>query len=126
MDMMTILEFIAIFAFGWWAGQIYMLLKFRKNLKKIVEDAGMTMDEWAETVNDLTIKAVKVPNLFTEQSGNSIMLYSKDTGAFVCQASSIDELAMLANEYNKINVAIVKHDDNEIYFIDGKVRNSLQ
>lgn len=126
MDMMTILEFIAIFAFGWWAGQVYMLIKFRNNLKKIVEDAGMTMDEWAETVNDMTIKAVKVPNLFTEHSGNSIMLYNKDTGAFVCQATSLDELANLANQYSKVEVAVVMHNDQELYFIDGKVKTSLQ
>lgn len=123
---MTILEFLAVFAIGWWAGQAYMLIKFRQKLKQIVEDAGMTLDEWADTVNDLTIKAVKIPNLFTELAENSIMLYNKDTGAFVCQATSLDELAMLANEYNKITVAVVKHNDNEIYFIDGKVKNSLQ
>ena len=125
MDIMTILEFLVVFAFGWWAGQVYMLIKFRQSLKKIVESAGMTMDEWAETVNDLTIKAVKVPNLFTEKSGNSIMLYNKDTGAFMCQASSLDELAVLSNQHNKIEVAVVSHNDQELYFVDGKVKTSI-
>ena len=123
---MTLLEFIVVFALGWWAGQVYMLFKFKQNLKKIVEAAGMSMDEWAETVNDLTIKAVKVPNLFTEKSGNSIMLYNKDTGAFVCQAYSLDELAILANQYSKIEMAVVTHDNQELYFVDGKVKTSLQ
>lgn len=124
--MITILEFFIVFVFGWWAGRVYMLIKFQQTLKKIVEDAGMSMDEWAESVNDITIKAVKVPNLFTENEGNSIMLYNKDTGAFVCQACSLDELAILANQYSKIEVAVVTHDNQELYFVDGKVKTSIQ
>ena len=125
MDIMNIFEFLLVFVFGVWAGQVFMLLKFKRELKKIVEAAGMTMDDWAETVNDLTIKAVKVPNFFTENSGNSIILYNKDTGAFVCQANSIDELALLANQYNNITVATVTHNEQKLYFIEGKVKTEI-
>ncbi len=123
------LSILVTFLLGWFAGQFYVAYKLRKALKKIAEDNGMTLEELAEAFSDIEgneAKVIKVPNLFTETSDNSILLYSKDTGQFMSQAKSLEELAENIYKFDKVKFALVKHDSKELWFVEGKVKNSLQ
>lgn len=121
--------FFQVFLLGWVSCHFYMAYKMRNQLKKVAEENGMSLDELADAF--LQMKGVettitKVPIFFTESTKNSILLYNKDTGDFVCQEENLDKLAEAMFQYNKIKHAIVKHDDKEYWFIEGKVRNDLQ
>jgi hypothetical protein len=54
-------------------------------------------------------------------------LYDKEANSFICQASTIDELARLAKEYNNIKYASVMDEQSDaiVAFIDGKVENII-
>lgn len=126
---MDILIFINGIIFGWILGQAYVAYKLRKALKKVAEDNGMTLEEMADMFKNVDIKGAKVinvPNLFTEIAGNSIMLYSKDTGKFMGQAQTVEELAENLYKFDKIGFALVKHDSREFWFVEGKIKNDLK
>jgi len=124
---MEALIYFQVFLAGWICCHFYMVWKLRQALKKVAEDNGMTLDELAETfsVSD-RIKTYTVPNYFTETTGNSILLYNKDTGDFVSQALSLDELAQNVYEFNKVKFALVKHNDLQVWFVEGKIENNLK
>jgi hypothetical protein len=126
---MEITILITGFLFGWFMSQIYIGFKLRRALKKIAEDNGMTLDQLAEMFSDIEnpqAKIFKVPNLFTETADNSILLYNKDTGLFMGQAKTLDELAENIYKFDKVKFALVNHDSQEFWFVEGKVKNDLK
>ena len=124
---MDIFVYINIFIFGWVSCHFYMVWKLRQALKKVAEDNGMSLDELAESFLETRgVHTIKVPNYFTETNGNSILLYSKDTGDFISQASSIDDLANNVYTFNKVKFALVNHDDKTFWFVEGKIKNDLK
>jgi len=126
---MDIFIYINIFIAGWISCQAYLVYKLRKALKKVAEDNGMSLEEMADKylgANGVTVNVKKIPNYFTELNGSSILLYSNDTGDFISQAYSIEELAQKVYEFNKIKFAIVNHNDKQFWFVEGKVENDIQ
>lgn len=123
---MDIFTLLGTFIFGWICGELWAALKLRNALKKVAEDNGMTLEDLANAFLE-TNKAnrANVHNLFTESTQNSILLYSKDSGAFICQGSTLDDLAKCAKEFSNIKAAIVVHDEKQLYFIDGEVKTTL-
>jgi hypothetical protein len=126
---MDILVFINGIILGWILGQAYVAWKLRQALKKVAEENGMTLEELAESVQGIessVTKVINVPNLFTEVSGNSIMLYNKDTGKFMGQAKSVEELAENLYKFDKVKFAVVNHDERQFWFVEGKIKNDLK
>ena len=111
------LVFIIVISFycGYKVNQMIMRYAFRKIMKMLSEQHNINI------VKELSNKeTIEIPNLFTEINGSSIMLYTS-TDNFVCQAHSLEELAQTLLEYKKINRAIVKHADEQLLFVEGKV-----
>lgn len=123
---MDILTFLGIFTTGWICCQFYFTYKIRKVLQKVAEENGMTLDEMVDSYMEKGVNVIKVPNYFTESLENSILLYNKDTGDFVSQANSMEELADNVYKFNKIQFATVKHNNKHIWFVEGKVQNDLK
>lgn len=126
---MDIFVYINIFMFGWVSCQIYQAYKLRKALKKVAEDNGMSLDELAETflqTQGIRSQVIKVPNYFTEINGSSILMYCKDSGDFIGQANTIDELADNLYKFDKVKFALVHHEDKDFWFVEGKVENDLK
>lgn len=124
---MDILIYINVFLLGWIGCRVYVAWKVRQALKKVAEENGMTLEEMAEKYFAMNgVNVIQVPNYFTELSGNSILLYNKDTGDFVSQASSLEELAQNVYNFNKVKFATVKHVDKDIWFVEGKIEKDLQ
>lgn len=127
MNMYDFLVLFQGFLFGWVCCRFYMAYKLRKALKKVAEENGLTIEELGENLFDMQgIKTIKVPNLFTELTGNSILLYNKETGNFIAQAETVQELAEHVYKFNKINFALVNHDNTQLWFVEGKVRDDLK
>lgn len=117
------------FIAGWIACQIYINLKIRGVLKRVARENNMTLEELQDKIlSDVHGQehVIRVPNLFTESTDNSIMLYNKDTGRFMCQGKSIEELAENLYKFDKIKFALVKHDDQQFWFVEGKIKNDLK
>ena len=124
---MEVLIFLQAFLAGWVSCHFYMAWKMRQALKKVAEDNGMSLDELADTfLQTQGVRTITVPNYFTETNGNSILLYSKDTGDFIGQASTVDELAKNVYEFDKIKFALVNHNNQQFWFVEGKVENDLK
>lgn len=126
---MDLIVYLNIFMFGWISCQVYIAWKLRRALKKVAEENGLTFEELANSfleTKGIETNVIRVPNYFTEINGNSILLYNKDTGDFISQACNIDELADNVYKFNKIKFALVKHNDNQFWFVDGKVETDLK
>lgn len=126
--MYEFLILLQAFIFGWVCCRFYMAFKLRNALKRIAEENGLTIEELGENLFEMQgVRAsmIKVPNYFTELNGSSMMLY-KDSGDFAGQASSLDELAENLYAYDKIKFATVKHNDEILWFVEGKVKNDIK
>ena len=109
---MTLLDIILILALGWVMGEFYTIYKLRKNLRSVI----------------IIQEEVSRPNVFkleTEEVDNTILLYDRDTNDFICQGTSLEQLAQLSREYKKIEYATVKHGDYAVAFIEGKVTEKV-
>jgi hypothetical protein len=100
---------------GYFVGKTVMLFRMRHFVAKMVA----AFDE----VSDEPIIITEVPTLNTQRVNETIYLYEKST--FVCQGTSIEEVAKNFLIVRPIKIASVKHDDTEIWFVDGEVRTSL-
>ena len=118
---------VSVFVLGFVVGQTMMALKIRTALKKLAEDNGIDFEEMERRfLKDQKPRTIRVPTLFTEMTKNSILLYNKDTGKFLAQAETFDELANNVFKFNNIDFAVVKHDEQLFWFVEGKVKNDLQ
>lgn len=122
---MDIIFAISFFVAGWVCAEFYVAYRLRQSIKKIAEDNGLTLEDiekmFAATVPNVRDLSVE---LFTESQNKSILLYNKSTNRFVAQAETLEELAENVKQFNNIRLAKVYHNDTQIYFIDGKVKNS--
>jgi hypothetical protein len=53
-------------------------------------------------------------------------LYSKDTGDFTGQACTVEELAENLYKFDKVKYALVKHNNQQYWFVEGKVETDLK
>ena len=126
--MTDLLVFLQAFIAGWVACRIYMAIKLHNTLKRIAEENGISLEDLGKDILEIQgvkVDTIKVPNMFTELTRSSILLY-KESGDFVGQASTLDELAQNLYTYDKIRFATVKHDDKIFWFVEGKVQNDLK
>ena len=101
-----------------------MAYQLKRNITKIAEKYGMTFDEWSDGLKEVVADSVKrIPKMFTEYEGNRVYLYMKDTGNFVCQGESLEDLArIVSGEYA---TAIVTDKEKLLLFVDGKIQTEL-
>ncbi len=67
-----------------------------------------------------------VIQLFVEKANNMLYLYEKDDNTFVCQGSTLEELARLAKKYKNIKYAAVMIDTEIYAFVDGTVKSEQE
>lgn len=111
------------FLFGCFVGfqsyKMYMDYLVRKLLKALKGSSTK--------LNGVEIQVKEEPDLalFTEVNNNAIMLYKKDSNEFVAQAPTLEELANNAFTFNKINYAVVNHNEETLWFVEGKIKRDL-
>ena len=116
---MELIDLLLAFSVGWYAGQMYLSWQIKKKMDKVCESLGIDINKYK--FEDITeIKVNRVPNMFTEYEGNSVYLYNKDSGNFVCQGSSLEDLARIVNK--EYTAAIVFDKEQKIIFHDGKIQ----
>ena len=67
-----------------------------------------------------------VAQLIVEKSNDILYLYTRDDNTFVCQGSTLEEIASLAKKYNNIRYAAVTIDKEIYAFVDGTVKSEKE
>jgi hypothetical protein len=60
--------------------------------------------------------------LFIESEQNILYLYEYEKNEFVCQANTVEDLAVLAQKCKNIEYAAVLYGDESLMFINGTVK----
>lgn len=109
------MDYIILIVLAFWLGANYASNVIRAQLHNLAKQKGIKI------VNDPAVEEKEVPILSVEKHGNLLYLFDMKSNNFMCQGSSFDELAHKLREYHKIVFAVVKHNDQHVWFIDGKV-----
>jgi hypothetical protein len=122
---MEIIIFILGLYFGYQIGQAITVWKIKDIIIKEAKSQGIDMSGLDDSHSLKQVDSVS--QLFIERANNVLYLYDKEANSFICQASTIDELARLAKEYNNIKYASVMDEQSDaiVAFIDGKVENII-
>ena len=118
---MSIIEFLCVLVLGYVLGNIHTIWKLRKLISDVAKNEGINLDD-AEVKSKNT--AYDVHKLQIETIGDILYLYNIETKDFVCQGSSIDELATLTKTH-RIMVATVAYDDKVFMFVNGKYKEFI-
>lgn len=111
------MEYLISFLVGWALGVLYIKVKIGLELNKFLKENNIDLADLATEGQPST--EVKIPYLNAETHNDVILLY--DSSNFICQGSTLEELAKKALEYKNIHEAIVIHNKNIVFFIEGKV-----
>jgi hypothetical protein len=120
--MFELLIFIVGLYIGYQVGYSVLAWRIKDVLIKEAKSEGLdvSMFEDAKPINT-------VSQLFVERANNVLYLYDKEANSFICQASTLEDLARLAKEYKNIKYAAVMDEQADIVvaFVDGRVEANL-
>ena len=116
--------FIIAFAFwvGYQLGVHLTVWTLRDFLREAAHKEGINIDEDFNIINNKTPEKINVSKLVVESQNGVMYLYNHTDSRFVCQGTTINELAERANKQQNIKYASVLHNDKIVAFIDGKVQ----
>lgn len=116
------ITFFLLFIAGFYLGRIYTNWLFMREVKKLAKEQGINLEFEIKEVEQKSL----VHKLSVEKHGNMLYLFDKKTDTFICQATSIQELAKLAQSYNNINYAAVIFDNKVFTFHEGEIQEEVQ
>jgi hypothetical protein len=111
---MDVILYLVVFYLGCKFGEITFAFRIRHQLLKLESEE-----------NELIETRTEIKKLVTEKVDNSILLYEVGTHTFICQGSTLDELATLSKSYKNIKIAAVHHNDEFVWFVDGTVKKKI-
>lgn len=112
-----------IFWVGYQVGMSVTAYRLRDLLYKEAKRLGMTTKQDEQLFENET---PVVQQLVVEKSNNILYLYESGTNNFVCQGSTLEELATLAQKYNNIKYAAVMIDKEIYAFVNGTVKSEKE
>lgn len=113
------LEILMLIWIGWEAQRLYRNYRDQQSLNLIVKKIELEEDRINERIVD-EVKA-RLPICYVEKHEDSdYLLYNKDTEEFLCQGSSLEELAEKCQE--RFDSVLVKAQEGSYWFVDGKVK----
>lgn len=113
--------FVAIVAYN--MGVSVTAWRLRDLIYKEAKSRGLVTEEEQEILEPKT--SATVFKLWVEKVNDILYLYDHEKDLFICQATTIDELAKLALEYKNIKYAAVIMDDQAYAFVNGVVKTKL-
>lgn len=111
-----------IFWMGYQVGMSVTAYRLRDLVYKEAKRRGLIK----EIDLDLEEEKPTVMQLFVEKANNILYLYDKDDNTFVCQGSTLEELATLAKKHKNIKYAAVMIDKEIYAFVDGTVKSEQE
>lgn len=104
---------------GYMIGYLSTIWKLRGLIKDVAKSEGIDLND------DFTIKEKKIVEVYKleiEEINQVLYLFDRETKDFVCQGSSIDELAKLSNDYKNITMATVAYKNKVFMFVNGHAK----
>lgn len=117
---MELLLLACIVYLSFQAGKHWGYYKLAKLMKEVAEEQGIDLEKELGVIKEQENAAQAVYKLEVETHGEVLYLFDKETDRFICQGSSVQELAKLAKELKQVNLAAVKHGDKIFAFKDGE------
>jgi hypothetical protein len=118
--MEVFLFLMVVFGAGFVLGKFHAYWNFARLMREIAESNGIDFEKELRKLSDEEEEPEKlVYKLMVETHGDLLYLFDKDTDEFICQGASVQELATIALERKKINLAAVLHDNKIFQFKDG-------
>jgi len=99
---------------GWTVGVKFYMYRLEKDLKEYAKNNGIAIEE-------VDGKPSIVPTLTVDIQEGVLYLYDKKSNIFLCQGTSIDELANSLVQFNKIPKARVEYLNHTLLMDNGKV-----
>lgn len=121
--MLEIIILCAVFWVGYQLGQMVLSWQLRDVIRAEARREGINVDDGYNVIED---KKPKVAQLFVETSNDILYLYDREKNDFICQAKTLDELAILAQKYKNIKYAAVMNGDKIYAFVDGVVKSEKE
>jgi len=118
LDFDTLVAIIVIFIAGFRAGEMFFTLRIREAVKLEAKRRGIQLE--SDEVTELVVR-----KLVIEKADNSLLLYDFEDKSFICQGKTVQELAKNSKEYGKVDIAVVVHDKEHYYFINGAIKDAL-
>jgi predicted RNase H-like HicB family nuclease len=113
------IEILMLLFIGWQASTLYRHWKDDQTIKLIIKQVDAEEKRIDEKIID-EVKA-RLPICYIEKHDDSdYLLYNRDTEEFVCQGSSLEELAEKCKE--RFDSVLVKAHEGAYWFVDGKVK----
>lgn len=117
---MDILALILLLVVAFQAGKHWGYYKLVKTMKEVAEEQGIDLEKELGIIQAQEEKLEPdVHKLQVETHGDVLYLFDIDSDKFICQGASVQELAKLAKDLNKVNLAAVKYGDRVFAFKDG-------
>lgn len=113
--MLEIIIFVFVFWIGYQVGMSVTAYRLRHLIYKEAKRVGLVKEIELE---DTPV----VEQLYIEKTNDTLYLYNREDKTFLCQAKSLDDLAILAKKYNNIKYAAVMIGEEIYAFVDGKVK----
>lgn len=113
---MELLLLLIVGLIGYFIGYASVIWKLRNFIKDIAIKEGLKINE------DFTVAKKEdspVRKLEVEQVGDILYLYDRESKDFICQASTVDELAKMSKDYKNIALAAVIHKNKVFMFVNG-------
>ena len=105
---------VGLIIVAFYIGRIYEAFK----IIDILVEAHM--EETIEKVPSLEVFKLEI-----EEHQGVKFLYDSDAQEFICQGSTLDDLAKLFNERKRKSLGMLEYDNTSVYFIDGKVSDKI-
>lgn len=122
------LEFFLLLSLMYFAfkmGRAYQLFEMRKTIRKIAEENNVNLDDLLNVVTNQELEEKNIVLVKTEVIDDTILLYNISTNEFLGQANTIEEAAKVFNERKKNYTGAVLYNNDEFFFVDGKITKTL-
>ena len=110
-----------IFWLGYQVGVSVTAYRLRYLVYREAKRKGLVKEVDLDLEEKLTVM-----QLFVEKANNTLYLYDKYDNTFVCQGSTLEELATLAKKYKNIDYASVMIDKEIYAFVNGTVKSEQE
>ncbi len=123
--MFEILILAGFMYFAFNMGRAYQLFEMRRTIRKIAEESNVNLDDLLNAATDKELEERNIVLVKTEVIDDTILLYNISTNEFLGQAKTIEDAAKVFSERKKNATGAVMHNDDEFFFVDGKLTKTL-
>jgi hypothetical protein len=106
-------------------GKLVQQIETRIMIHKTLKAHNINLDDLVNAATDEELEENNIVLVKTEVVDDTILLYNLTTNEFLGQANTIEEAAEVFCERKKNSTAAVKHNNDELFFVDGKISKTI-